>query len=159
LSDRSKTAAGACVIRRATPQDAEAISRVVIRTLRETNAADYTPEEIDAVAANFSPESARARFSTRAVFVALLGGRIVGTASLDGSTVRTVFVDPEAQSRGIGARLMEAVQALAVADGVSRLLVPSSVTAEAFYRKLGFTSIRDEYHGTERTILMEKLLS
>jgi GNAT superfamily N-acetyltransferase len=152
------TAASACEIRRATTDDAAAISGVVIRSLRETNAADYTAEVIDAVAANFSPEKVRALFPTRAVFVALLGGRIVGTAGLDGTTVRTVFVDPEAQSRGIGTLLMEAVQALAVMNGVSRLVVPSSVTAETFYQKLGFSAVRDEYHGAERTVVMEKRL-
>src|SRR3954468_2336456 len=81
------TAASACVIRRATLDDAEAISRVVIRSLREPTAADYPAEIIDEVAANFSPEKVRALFSTRAVFVGLLGGRIVGTAGLDGTTV------------------------------------------------------------------------
>jgi len=36
--------------------------------------------------------------------------------------------------------------------------VPSSVTAEGFYASLGFKKIRDEFHQTERTIIMAKTL-
>ena len=38
------------------------------------------------------------------------------------------------------------------------LTVPSSVTAEPFYAKLGFRPVRDSYHGEERTIIMERPL-
>ncbi|WP_292449493.1 GNAT family N-acetyltransferase [Mesorhizobium sp.] len=56
--------------------------------------------------------------------------RIVGTASLDGRTVRSVFVDPELQRRGIGKRLMAEVEDAAHGDG---------------------------YHGGERTIMERSL--
>ena len=37
--------------------------------------------------------------------------------------------------------------------------MPSSLTAEPFYTKLGFHTVRDVYHGNERTLVMEKTLS
>jgi hypothetical protein len=43
-------------IRPARADDAEGISRVVIRALRETNAKDYAPHIIDRLVANFSPK-------------------------------------------------------------------------------------------------------
>ncbi|WP_280940334.1 hypothetical protein [Mesorhizobium sp. LNHC221B00] len=36
------------------------------------------------------------------------------------------------------------------------LTVPSSLTAEAFYARLGFRAVRDSYHGEERTIIMQR---
>jgi hypothetical protein len=42
--------------------------------------------------------------------------------------------------------------------GVQVLAVPSSVTAEPFYTKLGFKALRDSYHKEERTIIMERNL-
>jgi hypothetical protein len=42
-------------IRIADAADAEAISRVVIRSLRESNAGDYHPDHIAALVAGFSP--------------------------------------------------------------------------------------------------------
>ena len=150
---------GDLLIRTATASDAEAISKTVIQSLRETNAADYAPEVIDAVAANFSPAEVKSRFADRITLVATLSGRVVGTASLQGRTARTVFVDPGHQARGIGTALMQALEHLAVAQGTVVLTVPSSITAESFYRKLGFVALRDEHHGSERTVVMEKHLT
>jgi hypothetical protein len=39
------------------------------------------------------------------------------------------------------------------------LTVPSSVTAEPFYARLGFKAVRDSYFGDERTIIMERALN
>lgn len=54
---------------------------------------------------------------------------------------------------------MAAIESAAATHGVSQLCVPSSITAEGFYRSLGYSAIRDEYHGEERTIIMEKSLT
>jgi hypothetical protein len=38
------------------------------------------------------------------------------------------------------------------------LSLRSSVTAEAFYTRLGFKAVRDAFHDDERTIIMECVL-
>ncbi|RAX42128.1 GNAT family N-acetyltransferase [Rhizobium tropici] len=148
----------ACEIRRASEADAEAISGVILAALRETNAKDYPPHIIDRVAENFNPAAVRKLLDSRAVFVAIYDGRIVGTASLDDAVVRTVFVSPSAQRRGIGASLMAAIEHAAMARGVASLSVPSSVTAQRFYEKLGFNVVGDSFYGDERTVIMERSL-
>ena len=145
-------------IRPAREDDAGDISGVILRALRETNAKDYTDEIIARVARSFSPDAVRELIGRRSVFVASIGGRIVGTASLDGSVVRTVFVAPDVQARGIGKLLMAEIARTARERKIPALTVPSSVTAEAFYAKLGFIAVRDSYHGDERTIIMERRL-
>jgi predicted N-acetyltransferase YhbS len=146
------------LIRPSVPSDAVAISHVIVRALQETNAKDYSPEIIASVVANFSPERISRLLAERVVLVAISGIEILGTASLQGPTIRTVFVRPDAQGRGIGAALMKEIEQVARQHGLTRLTVPSSVTAEPFYQKLGFDPVRDEYHGEERTIIMEKTL-
>ena len=146
------------LIRPAVRDDAEAISRVIIRALRETNAQDYPPEIIASVAANFSPERVSELMGTREVLVAVLADEVVGTASLQGAVVRTVFIVPDHQACGIGTALMREVERKGRQGGLAHLMVPSSITAEGFYAKLGFSAIRDEYHGAERTIVMQKVL-
>jgi GNAT superfamily N-acetyltransferase len=142
----------------ATAIHAEGVSVVILESLRTTNAKDYTPDIIERIAQNFSPIRIRALLDKRDVVVALLGARVVGTASLDGETVRTVFVAPDVQSRGVGRRLMHELEHRARARGITKLSVPSSITAELFYMKLGFAAVRDSYHGVERTIIMERRL-
>jgi GNAT superfamily N-acetyltransferase len=146
----------AAEIRRALPSDAEEISRVIVRTLHETNGRDYPAHVITAVAENFSPERVAENLTTRKTFVAIVDGVVVGTASLDGRVVRSVYVDPAYQGKGIGARLMGVLEGLAREQAAFTLSVPSSITAEGFYRKLGFVFVRNQFHGDERTIIMKK---
>jgi len=145
-------------VRRATDGDAEAVSRVIVVALRQTNARDYTPEIIARVEQNFSPSAMLRFFKQRHVLVAAVSDRIVGTASLDGATVRSVFVHPQLQGIGVGRRLMAAIEDAARMSGTTMLTVPSSVTAEPFYSRLGFRAVRDSYYGDERTIIMERHL-
>ena len=140
----------------ATTVHAEGISAVILDSLRTTNAKDYAPDLIERIARNFSPIRIQALLTERDVIVALLGARVVGTASLDGDVVRTVFVAPDVQNRGVGRRLMDELVRRARARDVVKLSVPSSITAELFYAKLGFAAVRDSYHGAERTIIMER---
>ena len=145
-------------IRDARKDDAAGISEVIIAALRETNAKDYSPMVIAQVETSFSPIAVKALMERRKVFVALLDQELVGTASLDGAVVRSVFVAPAHQSKGIGRQLMAAVEKAAIDAGITLLSVPSSVTAEHFYARLGFKSVRESYHGEERTIIMERSL-
>lgn len=148
-----------CTVRPSRRDDASAISDVVLRALSETNSKDYSPEIIARVRRSFGPQEIEALMNTRAMFTAELDGCVVGTASLDATMVRTVFVAPDVQGSGVGRTLMHAVMQLAQDRGVAVLTVPSTVTAAAFYSKLGFVAVRDAYDGDERTIVMERRLA
>lgn len=116
--------------------DASAISETIIKTLRESNARDYSSEIIDRVIESFSPSKILRLLAERQVLVATLDSQIVATASLDRDVVRSVFIDPSFQGMGIGRQLMERIQSLAIDAGFNLLRVPSSVTAEGFYASL-----------------------
>jgi len=147
-----------CTIRPALENDADEISAVILRALRETNAKDYANDIIERVERSFNPRAVLQLMGKRTIFVATIGSRVVGTASLDGSVVRTVFVAPDIQARGIGRLLMAEIERTARERSIPMLAVPSSVTAEAFYARLGFKAVRDSYFGDERTIIMERSL-
>ncbi|MDR6660305.1 N-acetylglutamate synthase-like GNAT family acetyltransferase [Tardiphaga robiniae] len=148
-----------CDIRPAQAGDAADISRVIIRALRETNAKDYTPDIIARVELSFSSAAVERLIDQRDVFVAEMDNRVVGTASLDGHALRTMFVLPDVQGRGIGRLLVQRIERVARERQLAILTVPATVTAEAFYARLGFTAVREAYHGEERTIVMERVLS
>jgi citrate lyase synthetase len=146
------------MIRHATSADATAISVVVITALRESNAQDYSPDIIEQVQRSFSPSAILHFLTQRQVYVACIDGHVVATGSLDRNIVRSVFVDPAHQGKGLGRRLMANLESVAAQSGMKMLRVPSSITAERFYLSLGFLKVRDEFHGAERTIIMEKVL-
>jgi len=146
------------VVRLAQPDDAEGISRVILAALYGSNAQDYPADVIERVASNFTPDAVRELLKRRVVLVAVQGRVIVGTAALDAKVVRSVFVNPTRQGQGIGRLLMSEIELRAGEAGVTTLSVPSSLTAEPFYARLGFRTVREVDHGNERTLVMEKTL-
>ncbi|MFI1808941.1 GNAT family N-acetyltransferase [Streptomyces sp. NPDC020422] len=79
--------------------------------------------------------------------VALLDGRAVGMAAglvvADGAhELRSVWVGPRARGRGVGDRLIAAVEAWAVRSGAGSLrlgVIPGNTPAIALYSRHGFT--------------------
>jgi GNAT superfamily N-acetyltransferase len=145
-------------IRRATAGDAEAVYEIVLRALRETNARDYPASVIDRLVLTL-PKGVVSKLEEWQAYVAVVDGRVVGTVSLNGKTVRAVFVHPDYQGRGIGAKLMDVVENAAKLQSERTLGVQSSITAQEFYAKRGFKIVREAFYGEERTIVMSKDIS
>jgi GNAT superfamily N-acetyltransferase len=143
------------VIRQATAADAEAVRKIVLLALRETNARDYPSSVIDRLVLTL-PDKVASNLETWCAFVAIVNGQVVGTGSLNGQTVSSVYVHPDYQRRGIATKLMDAVENAANAQSPGTLNVQSSVTAKPFYAKRGFKIVREGFFGEEPTILMSK---
>lgn len=146
-------------VRYAILNDAPELSSLVQQTIRISNGQDYPKRVIDRVTDNFSLQNVCQLINSRTVWVAVRGGTLSGTASLDGNTVRMVFVLPSAQGKGIGQCLMQTVEKTARSRGHKVLRVPASLTARGFYSKLGYFDVRELLYGDERTFVMEKSLS
>jgi hypothetical protein len=81
------------VIRRATAADAEVVHKIVLLALRETNAQDYPSSVIERLVLTL-PDKVASNLETWCAFVAIISGRVVGTGSLNGQTVSSVYVHP-----------------------------------------------------------------
>lgn len=147
------------IVRPANASDADEISKVVQKTIRISNAKDYSDAVIERLVANFATVAIQSLLKRRIVLVATQNEAIVGTASFDGDEVRTVFVVPEKQGLGIGRLLMEAIEAGAFVEGTTVLQVNSSLTAKPFYARIGFSKVRDALYEDERTVIMEKRIA
>jgi len=146
------------VIRAAGPDDATAISALVQRTVRISNGKDYPAQAIELIVANFAADKVGQRMAERAVFVCQQGDRVVGTIALGGDRLRSLFVDPELQQAGIGARLVAHLEAHARKVGVRELSLSSSLTARGFYERLGYRLIELQEHDGVSTFLMAKVI-
>jgi ribosomal protein S18 acetylase RimI-like enzyme len=143
------------VIRRATAADAEVVHKIVLLALRETNAQDYPSSVIERLVLTL-PDKVASNLETWCAFVAIVSGRVVGTGSLNGQTVSSVYVHPDYQGRGIATKLMDAVEDAANVQSQATLSVQSSITARSFYAKRGFEIVREGFFGEEPTIVMSK---
>lgn len=149
-------------IRRFRKEDARLVSKAICRSLIEVNSRDYEKHEIEEYVKGFTPETIKKMDERLDVFVAEVDKEVVGTASLgvfeEGEkrswTVFTVFVDPDYHGKGVGKKLMEGIEELAISRGVEELIVPSGLTAYGFYTGLGYEEI--EFIKAKKIHLMKK---
>lgn len=146
-------------IRLASPDDAQAISQVVLRCLHEVNIRDYGPVLVAEQAKSWTREGVLTRLRERVMFVAVAVDQVLGTAGFDGKQARSVFVSPDWHRKGVGSALLNMVEAVATETGLPELSALSSITAQGFYTRLGYQPVRDVFDGDERTILMHKPLT
>ena len=149
----------ALTIRPATAADVAAVSDLIRRTVRLSNAPDYGVAVAELIAADHGPDKVARRLAERDVFVCVEGARIVGTIGLGGDRLHSLFVEPGLQGKGIGARLVAHLEAHARAAGVVELRLASSITARGFYERLGYRLIRFDERADGSTFLMAKTLT
>jgi putative acetyltransferase len=124
--------------------DIPQIARLYYETVHRVNARDYGAAQIHAWAPRVYPDVFwQRRFRRYRVLVAEDEGTIVGFVEL-GRTgeIDCFYVHHGYQHRGIGAVLMARVESEARAQGNSQLLADLSLTAEPFFRRMGFRVVR-----------------
>ena len=150
------------LIRRFAPDDADSLSRLIVRNLQLVNIHDYSSEVIEALIPTYSPERIRSTAEKTYTIVCVDGEKILGTALLDGDRVRNVNVDVDQHGKGIGRRLMAEIEAHALENQLPRIYLHSGITGEGFYHKLGYRTIAPVEHDLDgiplSLIKMEKEL-
>lgn len=130
------------------PGDAESVARLIATTMRRSNVRDYPLARLEPLIAYFTPARLRRLATERHCLVALVGGRIIGTAALDGDHLATFFVAPEHQGRGVGTRLLVELERVARDTGLATVHVLASVTGAPFYERRGYGRTGDVHDGT-----------
>ena len=131
--------------RRFETADAQEVSALINKTLRITNIKDYSPEYIEKDVAQFTQEKVIERASWTHFYVFCDGVKIVGCGAIGpywGSETETslfnIFVFPEYQGKGVGRKIIETLEIDGYALRAKRIEIPASITACAFYRKMGY---------------------
>lgn len=134
------------VTRRVKRTDIPQISRLYYETVHRVNAQDYTAEQIRAWAPRVYPNTFwQQRFRRYSVFVVEEEGVVVGFAELARTgAIDCFYVHHARQHRGLGAALMVRIEREARSRGNARLHADVSITAELFFRRMGFRVVRRE---------------
>jgi GNAT superfamily N-acetyltransferase len=151
-------------IRIATTDDAEAACNILRRAIAECCILDHKNDAaiLDAWLGNKTPAMVTSWFtsSTNFSLVAVEHGEVVGVALLTrAGKVALCYVLPEAQRRGAGKALLEALETQAVLWCIKALQLHSTATAEAFFAGLGYADsgkVRSPY-GVETTHFWKQL--
>ncbi len=153
-------------VRLAKPEDSAAIAEVLGEAFG-TYRQHYTPEAFEIVTPS-AVEITR-RLDDGPLWVATIGDRVVGTVSVtveEGDLyVRSMAVVPEAQGRGVGHKLLDAIDEYAAGTEFDRIFLYTtyfSAGAKELYEKHGYAWVRDttaeEWYGVPG-LEMEKAIN
>jgi GNAT superfamily N-acetyltransferase len=90
-------------------------------------------------------------------------GRVCGVGCLSDAEIKRLYVIPAAHHRGIGRRLVAALEHEALRRDLAELRVDASPSSVGFYERLGFVSVRMDgftrAEATFRFVLMTKRIT
>ena len=134
------------IVRRFQYNDAVEVSALIIKTLRTTNAKDYSAEYIETDVKAFSPEGVIERAGWTHFYVVCDKECIVGCGAIgsywgkeDESSLFNIFVLPEYQGKGVGRKIIETLENDEYFLRAKRVEIPASITACEFYKKMGYS--------------------
>mgnify|MGYP004535631541 CR=1 FL=1 len=127
---------------------AKEMSEIILENMYKINIKEHGKDVIDRISKSFTEDEIKKNFPKRTkCLVALKNNEVVGTASIDRYKgdktgkkfiILTVFVKMKNHHQGIGRKLIENIEEIAVNIGCKELVIPASVYACEFYRKFGF---------------------
>lgn len=146
------------IVQAAEVEDAARLSTLIQRVIRVSNAVDYGAESAEITALNFSEERMVARLKKQHVLMYAADGMLVGTASFREGYIKSLFVEPDWQGKGVGGVLLAAIEAYVLERGLAELFVHSSITAHEFYLRKGYQDISFIEHPVASVYDMSKRL-
>jgi len=134
------------ILRPFEPEDLEAVFALVARTIETSYAGVYERSAIDHFHEHHTRDEIRCAAEEGCTVLLEQDGRLLATGTLVGDHVDRVYVAPEHQGRGLGRRVMAALEARARRDGVRTLRLAASIPARVFYQRLEYRLVSEESH-------------
>ncbi|PLW80525.1 hypothetical protein C0585_02405 [Candidatus Woesearchaeota archaeon] len=132
------------IIRKLKDSDIIKAGNVVKKAQRLTLKDYYSKELIDAFCNKNNPKNFAIRAKERQFYIAEIPKRkkIIGVIAKKDNELKTFFVHPNYQGKGVGRKLFEKVRDETLKQGYDKLIVKSSHYAVNIYKKLGFKFIK-----------------
>jgi putative acetyltransferase len=145
-------------LRKAVPEDADAMRLLFRGTVTEVNAQDYSPQQIAAWAGSVEDPQRQVRLMIRIArqyfLVAERGNKMVGFCSLEKDGYLDLFyVHKEHQRQGVGRLMLNALLAEARRLGLGEIRGEISTTARPFFERSGFRFEKDSRFEVEGVVL------
>ncbi len=132
-------------IRRLVESDAQEVAIIIQRNFMEINIKDYPKNDMEKLAKIYDREKVLEINSFAHSYVVCLNEVVIGCGSIasywgksDESILLTIFVLPEYHRNGYGRLIMNTLEEDEIFKRSTRIEIPSSITACAFYRKMGY---------------------
>lgn len=132
-------------VRRFKEEDADEVSKLIVRNFLEVNSKDYGIAAMEKLAKVYDSGKVLNIANYAHTYVFEWNGKIVGTGSISSfwgskteSILLTIFVLPEFHGKGIGRKIINTLEQDEFYVRATRIEIPASITATEFYRKFGY---------------------
>ena len=132
-----------CCIELASPADLDGICAVIGDSVRTVYPLYYTGEFVDFFLSLHEKSAVLSDIMSRIVYCARLDGRVVGTVTVCGNTVKRLFVSPRYMRRGIGSALMDRAEEMIFSEH-DCAICDASAPAVSVYAGRGYARVRTE---------------
>ena len=131
---------GAISIRRARQEDRGAIWHVHTRAIREVCKSHYSERELQIWTDVLKPGRYEDQIRKGPFYVAVERGSIIGFGNLNQKSgeIEALYVHPDHVGRGVGMRILQALENVALDAGLKLLRLSSSLNAVRFYEMAGY---------------------
>lgn len=145
------------VVRPAHESDVDAIVRVHGESIRVLCRERYGEREIAAWIAFRPPEAYRSAFASRELFVAERRGEVIGFGQFDPrrGEIEACYVAPDAVGGGVGAALLQRMEAEARRRGHAVVHLNATLNAEPFYERMGYRRLGPARHRVADDVNLE----
>ena len=143
-----------------TAEDAESFLRTLHDSIRHVASADYPVEVIE----GWAPEVSELNVchvlenpENEIRVIAELDGKVVrvGATVVEQNQLRACYVSPRGLRKGVGTAIVQKLEEIGRQRGVDQFELHATITAEPFYRHLGYTSEERITHRTSAGIEMD----
>ncbi|MFA5174576.1 MAG: GNAT family N-acetyltransferase [Candidatus Pacearchaeota archaeon] len=139
-------------------EDAKICSKIMIKCIHK-NLTSLSKENKEFMIKMSQPDKLIEKSQKVLFYVYEIENKILGTGALDRDEIRTMFVDPIYQKKGIGKEMLNFLINLAKSKGYKRIWLGASIEAEGFYKKQGFKKFNEKNDFNFKVIEMEKILN
>ena len=141
-------------IRKFKKEDAKQCSKLILECIEKNLSLNEKNKKF--MIKKSQPKNLIEKSEKLSLFVYDSNGEILGTGALDKNEIRTMFVKPKMQVKGIGKKILNFLINKAQSKGLKKVWLKSSPEAEIFYKKQGFKKIKVRNDYNFKTIEMEK---
>ena len=129
-------------IRRFRKSDAPEVARLHRDTIRSVNTKDYPQPHIKVWSNRVSADRWAKYFGKNTIFVAVDKRKILGVASYKKDEIMAMYVHKDSIGKGVGKKLLLRLERDALKNGIKKIKCTSTVTAQSFYEKNGYKTIK-----------------
>ncbi|MBN1192743.1 MAG: GNAT family N-acetyltransferase [Coriobacteriia bacterium] len=125
--------------------DAAPVRQLIHRTIDVCYTGVYPPRAVAFFKEYHSLDRVRERVEAGEVIVVESRGVIIATGSLVADEISGVFVDPQFQRLGVGARVMDRLEDMARDAGLAATQLSVSLPSRGFYERRGYRVLEDRF--------------